>query len=154
MPSAAAWLLIGAVAAVPPAATVATQDRAAPRAAPAPPAESIAACAAAAERLWQQRGYDKPRKDPPGQATTVSRASHYNRELDRCLVQITSRTVTQRAQTTATLDEVFDALAGTPVASLSIKGDVRLLGMLDAGVVMRVEATPANLAAFRNLMRK
>jgi hypothetical protein len=112
-------------------------------------------CADAAEKAWRIGGYDKPEKKA-GETRLYSHSSHYNRELKRCLIKITSTTLYTEEGTTSSSEEVWDAIEQKPIGSLfTAKNKVVLLnkGTPDGGFQM-IENTPTNMAWFRDLMNK
>lgn len=107
------------------------------------------ACADAAEKVWKINGDDKPSAD-----VIVAHSSHYNRELKRCLILITTTTIDAKAKTMSVSEDVFDAIEQLELGSLFTTGAIQWLNRFDGATLARIPNTADNLAWFRNLMLK
>jgi hypothetical protein len=112
-----------------------------------------AACADAAATFWHRYGYDKPSKPTPGQSETWSYASHYNHELEKCLVA-TRLTTILPSGTIVFTEEIADAIeGGEPIASLTTRSpDDRVIALIRSN--RQIDPTPDNLAWYKGLMTK
>lgn len=106
----------------------------------------------AAQKSWKSGGYEKP----PANDTLWAYSSHYNRELKRCLILVTSSKVEGRTITDS--GYVFDAIEQLELGSLWTKHNLDTrerttdLVKFDGSVLRRVPDTPENLDWYRNLM--